>query len=106
MMGFLTGTYDIAALLFSPIVGYLGETRRKPVWCSCGLFLMGVGFFVFLVPHLIVGPYKADKAGKRGGRGWGIDLCSCIIYNIIAASVERERFYNRVFEFIEHLAMG
>ena len=69
MLGVLTGTYDIAALLFSPFVGYLGETRRKPLWCSCGLFVMGLGFFIFLVPHLIIGHYEAGKVLRE--RGWG-----------------------------------
>ena len=61
MLGVLNGTYDIAALLFSPIVGYLGETRKKPVWCSCGLLVMGLGYFVFLLPHIMGGYYEAGK---------------------------------------------
>lgn len=59
--GVLTSCYDIAALLITPFVSYLGAKRKKPKWCGIGLFLMAIGFLVFILPHLISGKYLASK---------------------------------------------
>ncbi|EDO41892.1 predicted protein, partial [Nematostella vectensis] len=57
MTGVLTSSYDIAALLFTPFVSYLGATRKKPLICGTGMFIMGLGFFIFTLPHFFSGKY-------------------------------------------------
>ncbi|KXJ27791.1 solute carrier organic anion transporter family member 4C1 [Exaiptasia diaphana] len=57
--GVLTSCYDIAALMLTPFVSYMGAKRKKPKWCGIGLFLMGVGFFIFILPHLFSPKYLA-----------------------------------------------
>lgn len=60
MSGMLASSYDVAALVVTPLISYLGGSRKKPVFCAWGLFTMGVGFFVFVLPHFISPPYEAD----------------------------------------------
>ena len=64
-MGLMASMYDIAAVIFSPFVGYVGGSRRKPVWCGCGLFAIGIGFVIFLLPHLIIGNYHTGMCVLR-----------------------------------------
>ena len=78
MLGFLISMYDIASLLVSPFVGYFGETRRKGLWCSYGLLVMGLGFFVYVVPHLVIGHYEAGKMLRGRGRR----LCGLLVQGL------------------------
>ncbi|KAL9981591.1 hypothetical protein ACROYT_G010316 [Oculina patagonica] len=50
---------SIAALILTPLVGYVGGSRKKPVFCGWGLFIMAAGFFIFTLPHFISSPYQA-----------------------------------------------
>jgi len=43
-------------MIIIPLVGYIGASRKKPVFCGWGLFLSAVGFFVFALPHFISPP--------------------------------------------------
>ena len=43
------------------LVGYIGASRKKPVFCGWGLFLSAVGFFVFALPHFISPPCHPGK---------------------------------------------
>lgn len=61
MSGMLASSYDVAALVVTPLIRYLGGSRKKPVFCAWGLFIMGVGFFVFVLPHFISPPYEAGR---------------------------------------------
>ena len=61
MSGMLASSYDVAALVVTPLISYLGGSRKKPVFCAWGLFTMGVGFFVFVLPHFISPPYEAGR---------------------------------------------
>ena len=60
-MGMIASMYDIAAVLFSPFVGYVGGSRKKPVWCGCGLLIMAIGYVIFLLPHPIIGNYHSGN---------------------------------------------
>ncbi|KAK3742780.1 hypothetical protein QZH41_013896, partial [Actinostola sp. cb2023] len=62
--GVLTSCYDIAALLVTPFVSYLGATRKKPKWCGVGLLVMGIGFFIFILPHLFSDKYMIGNLSE------------------------------------------
>ncbi|XP_078360965.1 solute carrier organic anion transporter family member 4A1-like [Oculina patagonica] len=59
MMGMVTSSYDIAAMILTPLISYIGGSRKKPVFCAWGVFTMGVGFFIFMLPHFVSPPYEA-----------------------------------------------
>jgi len=59
MMGMVTSSYDVAAMIVTPLISYLGGSRKKPVFCAWGVFAMGVGFFIFMLPHFVSPPYEA-----------------------------------------------
>ena len=61
MTGMLTSSYDIAAMILTPLISYIGGSRKKPAFCAWGLFTMGVGFFIFMLPHFVSPPYQAGK---------------------------------------------
>ena len=64
-MGWLTSSFDICAVGLTPLVSYLGGSRKKPVFCGVGLLTMGLSFFVFVLPHVISGQYQAGKASAN-----------------------------------------
>lgn len=51
--GIIAGAYDFASVLCSLPVSYLGSRcgSSKPRWLGWGVFIMGVGSFVFTLPH-------------------------------------------------------
>ncbi|PFX24711.1 solute carrier organic anion transporter family member 4A1-like isoform X2 [Stylophora pistillata] len=59
MIGMMTSSYDIAAMIITPLISYIGGSRKKPLFCAWGLFAMGVGFFIFMLPHFVSPPYDA-----------------------------------------------
>ena len=62
MMGMVTSSYDIAAMIVTPLISYIGGSRKKPVFCAWGVFAMGVGFFIFMLPHFVSPPYEAGMS--------------------------------------------
>ena len=62
MMGMVTSSYDVAAMIITPLISYIGGSRKKPVYCAWGLFTMGVGFFIFILPHFVSPPYEAGMS--------------------------------------------
>ncbi|KAK7087094.1 Solute carrier organic anion transporter, member [Halocaridina rubra] len=49
----IAGAYDIASVLCSIPVSYLGSRpgSSKPRWLGWGAFIMGMGSFLFTLPH-------------------------------------------------------
>jgi len=62
MMGMVTSSYDVAAMILTPLISYIGGSRKKPVFCAWGVFTMGVGFFIFILPHFVSPPYQAGMS--------------------------------------------
>lgn len=58
--GMIAGFYDIACVIVSVPISYMGSrpTASKPRWVGLGLVIMGLGSFVFLLPHFLVGFYE------------------------------------------------
>ena len=73
MMGWLTSSYDICGLVVTPLVSYIGGSRKKPVFCGVGLLVMSIGFVVFVLPHVISGDYQA---GQTPANVSGVALCA------------------------------
>ena len=66
MMGMVTSSYDVAAMILTPLISYIGGSRKKPVFCAWGVFAMGVGFFIFMLPHFVSPPYEAGMSKPLG----------------------------------------
>ena len=62
LTGMVTSSYDIAALILTPLLSYMAGSRKKPAFCAWGVFTMGVGFFIFMLPHFITPPYKPGRS--------------------------------------------
>ena len=62
MMGMVTSSYDVAAMIVTPLISYIGGSRKKPVFCAWGVLTMGVGFFIFMLPHFVSSPYEAGMS--------------------------------------------
>jgi organic anion transporter 4A len=54
--------YDIASFFCLIPVSYYGGRAgaSKLKWVGYGICIMGLGFFVFSLPHFLVGPYRAQ----------------------------------------------
>ena len=59
--GTIASAYDIASVICLIPVSYLGGVGRKPRWLGSGIFLMGVGSFVFALPHFLSGLYGYEN---------------------------------------------
>ncbi|CAL4120916.1 unnamed protein product, partial [Meganyctiphanes norvegica] len=61
--GVIAGAYDIASVLCSIPVSYLGSRvgSSKPRWLGMGMLFMGLGSFVFSLPHFLAPSY--DPSG-------------------------------------------
>ena len=62
MMGMVTSSYDVAAMIVTPLISYIGGSRKKPVFCAWGVLTMGVGFFIFMLPHFVSSPYEVGMS--------------------------------------------
>ncbi|EDO36636.1 predicted protein, partial [Nematostella vectensis] len=56
-VGAITACYDIAAALMAIVVSYYGH-HHKPKWLGSGALILGIGCFLFALPHLLVGDYE------------------------------------------------
>jgi organic anion transporter 4A len=61
--GIIVSSYDIASLLSLIPVTYFGGIGNKPRWLGFGIIIMGLGSFVFAIPHFTTGLYQYDTSG-------------------------------------------
>ena len=59
--GTIASFYDISAVLCLIPVSYFGGFGRKPRWVSTGMFLVGLGSFIFGLPHFTTGLYEYES---------------------------------------------
>lgn len=59
--------YDIASFFCLIPVSYFGGRvgSSKLKWVGWGVVIMGIGSFVFALPHFLVGPYRASVADNN-----------------------------------------
>ncbi|XP_006873453.1 PREDICTED: solute carrier organic anion transporter family member 4A1 [Chrysochloris asiatica] len=60
--GLVASSYDIAACLCLIFVSYFGGSGHKPRWLGWGVLLMGLGSFIFALPHFTAGRYEVEVA--------------------------------------------
>ncbi|KAM9589676.1 solute carrier organic anion transporter family member 4A1 [Trichechus inunguis] len=60
--GLVASAYDIAACICLIFASYFGGSGHKPHWLGWGVMLMGLGSFLFALPHFTAGHYKAVAA--------------------------------------------
>ena len=84
-MGMIISSYDIAATILTPLISYIGGSRKKPLFCAWGLFAMGVGFYIFMLPHFVSPPLEATGRCTRMGKfrvNKSTDFSSFILFSI------------------------
>lgn len=65
--GLVASGYDIASFLCLVPVSYFGGRlgASKPRWIGWGVVVMGLGAFVFALPHFLVGQYRATNSEQN-----------------------------------------
>ena len=80
--GTIASCYDMAAVLCLVPVSYLGGRGRKPVYLAVGMFVLGLGSFVFSLPHFTTPAYRLGQArdslcaAAGNGNGNGTGTCA------------------------------
>jgi len=59
----IPATYDIAGIPALLVIGYLGLSLRRPMWIGGRLIMLGIGFFVYSIPHFAAPPYRYSESG-------------------------------------------
>nr|XP_040237134.2 solute carrier organic anion transporter family member 4A1 [Anopheles coluzzii] len=83
--GLVASGYDIASFLCLVPVSYFGGRlgASKPRWIGWGVAVMGLGAFVFALPHFLVGQYRATNSDQNV-----CTLATALVTNGTGASVE------------------
>ncbi|KAK7884707.1 hypothetical protein WMY93_027830 [Mugilogobius chulae] len=63
--GLIISSYDIASCVGLPFVSYFGGNGHKPRWLGCGFIIMGLGSFIFALPHFTTPPYQVTTAPEK-----------------------------------------
>ena len=63
-VGAIVSCYDIAAAVMAVVVSYYGH-HHKPKWLGMGAFILGIGCFLFALPHVLVGSYEPGSSGTN-----------------------------------------
>lgn len=69
--GIIPSCYDIASLIASFPISYYGGKGCKPKYLGLGIVTMGLGAFLFSLPHFTTGPYLPNQMSATEG-----GLCS------------------------------
>ncbi|XP_015752408.1 PREDICTED: solute carrier organic anion transporter family member 4A1-like [Acropora digitifera] len=57
-LGVISASNDISAILLICFVSFYGQFGNKIKWIGYGAIITAVGFFMFTLPHFIIGPYQ------------------------------------------------
>ncbi|KAK8779707.1 hypothetical protein V5799_018952 [Amblyomma americanum] len=63
--GLVASGYDIASFLLLAPISYFGGTRSKPLFVGVGCLVLGLGAFVFSLPHFLAGTYAFSTEDDR-----------------------------------------
>lgn len=63
-LGIVVSCYDIAAAIMAVLVSYYGH-HHKPKWLGVGAFILGIGCFLFALPHILVGRYEPGSSATN-----------------------------------------
>ena len=68
--GFVASGYDMASVVCLVPVSYIGGRGHKPRWIAAGVVLLGLGSFVFALPHFVADFYRYDEVSRRSIDRW------------------------------------
>ncbi|GFO45163.1 solute carrier organic anion transporter family member [Plakobranchus ocellatus] len=60
--GLIASCYDIMFVLLVIPISYFGGQGNKPRYLGIGIFILGLGSFVFSLPHFLSGQYVVENA--------------------------------------------
>lgn len=63
-VGIIISCYDISAAIMAVLVSYYGH-HHKPKWLGIGAFILGIGCFLFALPHVLVGRYEPGSSATN-----------------------------------------
>ena len=63
--GFVASAYDIASVLMLIPISYFGGIGCKPRWLGCGIMCVGIGSFLFSLPHFTTGLYQFEASNDN-----------------------------------------
>uniref|UniRef100_A0A1E1X5A7 Solute carrier organic anion transporter family member n=1 Tax=Amblyomma aureolatum TaxID=187763 RepID=A0A1E1X5A7_9ACAR len=63
--GLVASGYDIASFLLLAPISYFGGSRSKPLFVGVGCLVLGLGAFVFSLPHFLAGSYAFSTEDDR-----------------------------------------
>lgn len=63
--GFIASSYDVASVLCLIPVSFFGGTGRKPRWLAVGISIVGLGSFLFALPHFLTGLYDYESTREH-----------------------------------------
>ncbi|KAL9961463.1 hypothetical protein ACROYT_G030405 [Oculina patagonica] len=63
-VGVIVSCYDISAAIMAILVSYYGH-HHKPKWLGIGAFILGIGCFLFALPHVLVGRYEPGSSATN-----------------------------------------
>ncbi|KAF2356664.1 Organic anion transporter polypeptide OATP [Trinorchestia longiramus] len=88
--GMVAGAYDLASVLCSVPVAYLGSRRgaSKSRWLAAGMVIMGLGSFVFALPHFFTPAYHVTLGNSVGAN---MSTITCSLQAIIGETCEMSR---------------
>jgi len=88
-VGIIVSCYDISAAIMAIVVSYYGH-HHKPKWLGIGAFILGIGCFLFALPHLLVGRYQPGSSASN--------LCTSDVFP--ASLVCRSSVWYHIFFFV------
>ncbi|MBN3325234.1 SO4C1 protein, partial [Atractosteus spatula] len=102
LTGVIASTYDIALAILCLFVSFYGARGHKPRWMAFSAFMMGLGAFVFSLPHYNCGLYRFGSKIK--------DTCPAPVSNSSekgCTTSELSPLYNYLYVFLlGQLLMG
>ena len=63
--GIIASSYDVASVLLLIPVSYFGGMGRKPRWLAFGISIVGLGSFVFALPHFMTNLYNYESTREH-----------------------------------------
>lgn len=120
ILGRIMQFYDIGYVICCIPVSYFGGRHSKPLFLASGILIMGIGSFLFSMPHMVSDKYEyIDKAEDLGSCSrpnetmvspanslYGSAVCNETDVVAAAATASSNRFFYEVLFCLAHLLHG
>lgn len=90
--GLVASGYDIASFLLLAPISYFGGTRSKPLFVGVGCLVLGLGAFVFSLPHFLAGSYAFSTEDERESLCVAANVTEGFCVNRDAGSVNQYKY--------------